>query len=77
MRMVARFARIGDKRSRLPPQWRGRPMMSSSWRTASGWYAAVPAYAGYAAARAWSTRFCSFLAFLIDNAVMGIGFVLI
>ncbi len=52
------------------------PMMSSP---VAGGVAAVPAYAGYAAASRveYAGFWVRFLAFLIDNAVMGIGFVLI
>jgi len=56
------------------------PMMSSPVAAPiAGGVAAVPAYAGYAAVpRAEYAGFwVRFLAFLIDNAVMGIGFVLI
>jgi uncharacterized RDD family membrane protein YckC len=56
------------------------PMMSSSVAAPiAGGMAAVPAYAGYAAVpRVEYARFwLRFLAFLIDNAVMGVGFVLI
>jgi len=56
------------------------PMMSSSVAAPLvGGMAAVPAYAGYAAVPRveYAGFWLRFLAFLIDNAVMGIGFVLI
>ena len=56
------------------------PMMSSSVAAPLvGGMAAVPAYAGYAAVPRveYAGFWVRFLAFLIDNAVMGIGFVLI
>ena len=56
------------------------PMMSSSVAAPiAGGVAAVPAYAGYAAVPRveYAGFWLRFLAFLIDNAVMGIGFVLI
>jgi uncharacterized RDD family membrane protein YckC len=56
------------------------PMMSSSVAAPmAGRVAAVPAYAGYAAVPRveYAGFWLRFLAFLIDNAVMGIGFVLI
>src|SRR5258708_36723270 len=56
------------------------PMMSSPVAAPiAGGVAAVPAYAGYAAVPRveYAGFWVRFLAFLIDNAVMGIGFVLI
>ena len=56
------------------------PMMSSSVAAPLvGGMAAVPAYAGYAAVPRveYAGFWLRFLAFLVDNAVMGIGFVLI
>ena len=56
------------------------PMMSSSVAAPiAGGVAAVPAYAGYAAVPRveYAGFWLRFLAFLIDSAVMGIGFVLI
>lgn len=56
------------------------PMMSSSVAAPiAGGVAAVPPYAGYAAVPRveYAGFWVRFLAFLIDNAVMGIGFVLI
>ena len=56
------------------------PMMSSSVAAPIvGGVAAAPAYAGYAAVPRveYAGFWVRFLAFLIDNAVMGIGFVLI
>jgi len=56
------------------------PMMSSSVAAPLvGGMPAVPAYAGYAAVPRveYAGFWLRFLAFLIDNAVMGIGFVLI
>jgi uncharacterized RDD family membrane protein YckC len=56
------------------------PMMSSSVAAPiAGGMAAVPAYAGYAAAPRveYAGFWLRLLAFLIDSAVMGIGFVLI
>jgi len=56
------------------------PMMSSSVAAPLvGGMAAVPAYAGYAAVPRveYAGFWLRLLAFLIDNAVMGIGFVLI
>jgi uncharacterized RDD family membrane protein YckC len=56
------------------------PMMSSSVAAPLvGGMTAVPAYAGYAAVPRveYAGFWLRFLAFLIDNAVMGIGFVLI
>jgi len=56
------------------------PMMSSSVAAPLvGGMAGVPAYAGYAAVPRveYAGFWLRFLAFLIDNAVMGIGFVLI
>ena len=56
------------------------PMMSSPVAApVAGCVAAVPAYAGYAAVPRveYAGFWVRFLAFLIDNAVMGIGFVLI
>ena len=56
------------------------PMMSSSVAAPLvGGMAAVPAYAGYAAVPRveYAGFWLRFLAFLIDNAVMGIGFVLV
>ena len=56
------------------------PMMSSPVAAPiAGGVAAVPAYAGYAAVPrvVYAGFWVRFLAFLIDNAVMGIGFVLI
>jgi len=56
------------------------PMMSSSVSAPLvGGMAVVPAYAGYAAVPRveYAGFWLRFLAFLIDNAVMGIGFVLI
>jgi len=56
------------------------PMMSSSVAAPLvGGMAAVPAYAGYAAVPRveYAGFWLRFLALLIDNAVMGIGFVLI
>src|SRR2546421_8926130 len=52
------------------------PMMSSP---VAGGVAAVPAYAGYAGVSRvqYAGLWVRFLAFLIDNAVMGVGFVLI
>ena len=52
------------------------PMMRSP---VAGGVAAVPAYAGYAAVSRveYAGFWVRFLAFLIDNAVMGVGFVLI
>jgi len=42
MRMVRRFARIADKRSRLPPQWRGRDDEFVGAAPLVGGMAAVP-----------------------------------
>ncbi len=56
------------------------PMMSSPVAAPiAGGVAAVPAYAGYAAVPrvVYAGFWVRFLAFLIDNAVIGIGFVLI
>jgi len=56
------------------------PMMSSPVAApTAGGVATVPAYAGYAAISRveYAGFWVRFLAFLIDNAVMGIGFVLI
>jgi uncharacterized RDD family membrane protein YckC len=56
------------------------PMMSASVAAPiAGGVAAVPAYAGYAAVPRveYAGFWVRFLAFLIDSAVMGIGFVLI
>ncbi len=56
------------------------PMMSSSVAAPIvGGVAAAPAYAGYAAVPRveYAGFWVRFLAFLIDNAVMGVGFVLI
>jgi len=56
------------------------PMMNSPVAAPiAGGVAAVPAYAGYAAVPRveYAGFWVRFLAFLIDNAVMGIGFVLI
>jgi len=56
------------------------PMMSSPVAAPiAGGVAAVPAYAGYAAVplAEYAGFWVRFLAFLIDNAVIGIGFVLI
>src|SRR5439155_10659968 len=58
---------------------RGSMMSSPVAAPIAGGVAAVPAYAGYAAVPRvqYAGFWVRFLAFLIDNAVMGIGFVLI
>jgi len=55
------------------------PMVSASLPTPMGVAASVPAYAGYAAVPRveYAGFWLRFLALLIDNAVMGLGFILI